>query len=452
MRRFLIHGTLLLATAGLLSAGCNQSSSLPENTDTDAAGPAPADMTVAPPASTDLAVGPDLAVNNGSPSTTYPAAFPAPPQIISGGGPVLSTPRFVPIFFSNDDPAARTRIIDFLTKVGGTNYWKVATQEYGVHAGTIGPVVDLAEMSTGTFDDTAIQAWLTGKLNADDPAFPKNDRNTVYVIHYPVGVTITQRGGFGGGTSKSCVQFGGYHGDVQLDNNHRGANVAYAVIPRCAGFNQMTAADTLTSTESHELVEAATDPYPHSNPANAQVDEDHLYWGFLIGGGENGDLCAQDPSSFTIFPELPTYMVQRSWSNEAIMAGHDPCVPAPDPKVQPYFAAVPELNDVISLNFGQQINMLGVQIPVGQERTIDLDLFSDGDTGGPWTVKVRDGASLTGGTASLGFMLDRNHGQNGEKIHLTIKSTRRSQFGAASFAVISQLGGAQHIWFGLVGQ
>ena len=97
----------------------------------------------------------------------------------------------------------------------------------------------------------------------------------------------------------------------------------------------------------------------------------------MLGGGEVGDLCAQEPGAFTQFPEL-AYTVQRTWSNAAAMASHDPCVPALANEV--YFNAVPELNDTITI--GGMFTMLGVQIPVGQTKTIDLDLFSDGDTGG----------------------------------------------------------------------
>jgi hypothetical protein len=42
------------------------------------------------------------------------------------------------------------------------------------------------------------------------------------------------------------------------------------------------------------------------------------------------------------------------------------------------------MNDVLALFWK------GVKIPVGQSKTIELDLFSDGDTGGPWLVDVKD--------------------------------------------------------------
>ena len=46
--------------------------------------------------------------------------------------------------------------------------------------------------------------------------------------------------------------------------------------------------------------------------------------------------------------------------------------------------------------------------------------------------------------------LDRTKGQNGEKLHLTIKVTASSPYGASLFVVTSKLGATTHEWFGLV--
>ncbi|HZS40193.1 MAG TPA: hypothetical protein VFF06_25355 [Polyangia bacterium] len=390
---------------------------------------------------------PDLG-DNGMVSNVYPAPHPDPPQVNDALGPVLKNPVIVPVFFSNDDATQKASLEDFVSKVGATAYWTAATKEYGVNAATATAPVELTETATGTLDDSAIQTWLAGKLNANDPAFPAATSGTVYALHYPAGVTITLQGGFMGGTQQSCSSFGGYHSNTSLDANHGSVRVAYAVIPRCPGVRGLTMLETTTGAESHELVEAATDPFPQSVPAYGQVDDNHLYWMFALGGGEVGDLCAQDPGAFTKFPELP-YVVQRTWSNAAAAAGHDPCVPAPAGQV--YFNAVPELNDTITI--GGMFTMLGVQIPVGQTKTIDLDLFSDGDTGGPWTVKAEDYAQLTGmGASSFTFALDRTTGQNGEKLHLTITTNKASAYNAGIFVVSSKLGTKTHYWFGLVGE
>jgi hypothetical protein len=387
--------------------------------------------------------------DNGQPSTMYPAPHPAPPQVVSGGGKVLTSPKIVPVFFKGDDPTITASVVDFVNKVGPTQYWKANTYEYGVGPATDLPAVDLDEVAPATLDDSTIQTWLAGKLNGADPLWPAADANTIFLINYPTGTSITLPGGFGGGTSQSCVDFGGYHSNITLDAAHGNQNVAYAVIPRCADFGGMTGIDAVTATASHELIEAATDPYPQSNtPGYAQPDQSHFYWLFGFGGGETADMCAQMPDAFTKFAELP-YTVQRSWSNVAVKQGHDPCVPPLPGEV--YFNAVPVLTDNITINIGQSITMKGVKIPVGQTKTIDLDLYSDGDTGGPFTVDVKDLTALAGGQSNLELSLDRKSGVNGEKLHLTIKVLKANQFQAEVFYIISQKGPRKNLWLGLIG-
>jgi hypothetical protein len=385
----------------------------------------------------DLVMLPDL-------TAPFPAPHPYPPQVRDFGGPIMKAPRIVPVFFSNDDPTIVAQVIDFETKVGQGDYWKGATSEYGVGPATAQVPVQLTETATGTIDDSAIQTWLAGKLNADDPAFPKNDGNTIYVLHYPANVIITLGGGQQG---TSCKDFGGYHDNIRLDASHTPRSTAYAVIPRCANFGAMSGIDAMTATESHELIEAATDPYPASNPAYADVDGNDAYWSFVLGGGEVGDMCAQDDASFTKFPELP-YVVQRTWSNQAALAGHDPCQPSLAGEV--YFAAAPVMSDMLDL--GQGLQVTGVSVPVGSSKTIPVQLFSDGPTGGPWQVSAKDASDQFGGSPSLELSLDKDSGLNGDTLQLTIKSIKANQYGAAVFILDSKMNGARHVWMGIVGQ
>ena len=379
----------------------------------------------------------------GNPSTTYPAPHPVPPHVQDYGGPVLAQPRIVPVFFSNDDPDYVAQLEDFLSKVGATQYWAANTQEYGIGPATSTAPVLLTETATGTTTDDAIQTWLSGKLNGNDPAWPVADANTVYALHYPTGLTITEQG------SQSCQDFGGYHSNITLDANHGNLNVAYAVVPRCGDFDGLTGVDSVTAAESHELLEASTDPYPNVDPAYASVDDGHFYWSIALGGGETGDMCAQQLSSFTTFPEL-AYTVQRAWSNKAAAAGHDPCVPSLPGEV--YFNAAPEMSDTIDLNImGGSAVFKGVKVPVGQTKTIPIDLFSDADTGGPWDVQVIDYAQLSGQPSQLDLSLDETSGQNGQKLHLTIGVPKATQYGVELFFVISSMGNTQNAWIGIVG-
>jgi len=381
----------------------------------------------------DLAPAPDLAFLMGPHS--------APPQVVDTGGAVLAAPVLVPVFFSNDDATQVGQLADFLSKVGATQYWAAGTAEYGVGAATATPSVMLTETATGTLDDSAIQTWLAGKLNANDPTLPAATTNTIYVINYPAGVTITLGG------QQSCQSFGAYHSDLALDVAHQGMYVSYAVIPRCPGSAGLNVMQSATAATSHELMEAATDPYPNHDPAFATVDTDHRYWSRTLGGGEVGDMCAQDRTSYTKFAELD-FTVQRSWSNAAALAGHDPCVPALPGKF--YFNSVPVFTDVITAGPMGMFMVPGAHVPVGTSKTIDLQLFSDGDVGAPWTVDVADLAQPN--PPHYTFALDKTTGQNGDTLHLTITTLVASTRGTATFVITSTLKGTgTHEWFGFIG-
>jgi hypothetical protein len=369
----------------------------------------------------------------------YPAAHPAPPQVVSWGGPVMSAPKVVPVFFAGDDRDTVAALEDFEARVGSTEYWAATTKEYGVgQLGSLAPV-ELGEKARANLDDRDIQAWLAKKLNSNDPAFPAADDNTLYVLHYPAGATVSI------GPDQSCVSFGGYHSHITLDAAHGNQHVPYAVIPRCGTFGALNGVDAVTGTISHELVEAATDPLPMTTPAYADVDDAHGFWSSVLGGGETGDMCAQFPGSFTRFAELP-YVVQRSWSNRAALAGKDPCVPAMPGSV--YFNSVPEMDDDMNVALqGQTSTVKGIRLQPGHSRTVDVDLFSEGDTGGAWTVAVRE----LGSGGKVGLALDRNQGQNGDKLHLTVSVKANAKHGSSAFIMTSKLGRTTNYWVGFVG-
>ena len=379
-------------------------------------------------------------VDHGQVSTTYPAFKVDAPQVEFFGGAVLSSPKVVPVYFGNDQTTFTDQITTYLGKLVSTaaTYWTPAVGEYLVGPPTIATPVQLTESpGASPLADATIQTWLADKLK-NDPAFPAPDANTVYALFYPAGTTIT----LGGQGGTSCSSFGGYHGSITYNN----ADVAYAVMPRCAKFGALTGIDAVTATTSHELIEAATDPYPNdqANAGYAQVDNNHIIWEFVLGGGEVGDMCAQNPDSFFKQPTIGNY-VQRSWSNKNALAGHNPCQPSAG---LPYFNSMPVLTDKISIGQG---TTKGVTIPVGQSKTIQVDLFSDAPTGGPWFVDAIDAATLQQQSPELELTWDKKSGQNGEKLYLTIKVLKASQYGAEAFIIESQLAQQTSVWVGLVG-
>ncbi len=94
----------------------------------------------------------------------------------------------------------------------------------------------------------------------------------------------------------------------------------------------------------------------------------------------------------------------------------------------------------------------GVKIAAGESKTIEVDLYSDAPTSGPWSVAALDDKMLSvGGAPDLMLSLDHTTGQNGAKIHLTIKVLRANANGSA-FRLMSTLGAVTHLWAGLVTQ
>jgi hypothetical protein len=396
-------------------------------TTTDSGTP-PGDDAGQPPPPPTVDAGPD--VDNGSPSTTYPAFTVDAPQVVSFGGPTLSAPKLVPVYFGNDDTNFTAQLTTFMSKLGASSFWLPAVSEYGVGAISSAPVVQLGDTAPASIDDSEIQTWLASKI--DDATLPAPDANTIYAIYYPDGTTITL--GQQGGTS--CQDFGAYHNNITYKSN----DVSYAVMPRCTGWSS-SVLDTTTSAASHEFIEASTDPYPQTNTAYGQVDDNHILWEYVLGGGETGDMCAQFSASYVDPPDLG-FEVQRAWSNASAKAGHDPCQPSDK---SAYFNSMPVLNDKISI--GGQGSTKGVKIPIGSSATIEVDLFSDAPTSGPWTVSASD----TSGAGAITFDWDRTTGQNGEKLHLTINAVKKTQYGAAGFTIKSKLNGRTTSWFGLVG-
>ncbi len=135
--------------------------------------------------------------------------------------------------------------------------------------------------------DQTIQQFLQREISSN-AAFPQPSPNVLYFVFLSSGTTVVQGG------SSSCQQFCGYH-DAISDG------IFYAVMPfpdcdGCLGGGAQL--DALTSTSSHELCEAITDPIP----GQGWYDDTN---------GEIGDICAWKTK------KLGNYAVQLEWSNRA---------------------------------------------------------------------------------------------------------------------------------------
>jgi len=367
----------------------------------------------------------------------YPADHPAMPKVVTSGGPVMTAPKVVPIAFTTDSAIAD--IDKFATQLGAsTDYWAGATSEYGVGALTVTAPIHVNETPAANLLDGDVQSWLTNKIQTDT-SFPQPDDNTIYSIFYPSGTSVSDTGG------TTCVQFQGYHGDYQLTGKH----VVYAVIPRCPPppVQGVTVIDQTTAEASHEFVEAATDPFPMDQPAYQLIDSNDLAW-MMLGGGETGDICAAFFLSGVFYkPAGFDTLVQRTWSNANAAASHDPCQPA---GFNPYFNSAPVLPDTVHLSASGMVGpSQGVRLGAGQSKTIELDLYSDGPTSGPWKVSAVDVGTFFGNPAVLTFSFDKDTGQNGDKLQLTITASK-SVPGGTPFWIQNDLGTQTTVWMAAV--
>jgi hypothetical protein len=304
--------------------------------------------------------------------------------------------------------------------------WAQATSEYGAGPLTIGSSIVVTDTPPTTIDIVGIETWLEGYLDAD-AGWPGVTENNIFTVIYPSATTIDDPI-----MGTSCVDFNSFHNQGIVNTN-----LVFVAVPRCPSAGNLTGFDALSAGLSHEIIEAATDPLLQTSPAWVYTDSDHLIWSF-IPGAEIADMCALEPQSFQRL--VGPYIVERPWSNASALAGHDPCVPVLS---QPYFNAMPLFTEDVNIAF--QVHYVvtkGVQIAVGQSKTVDVSLFSDGPTS-DWMVQAID----TTQPPALTFSWDAQTGNNGDTLHLTITRTAST---SSEFVIESTSGTSTNLWFGFV--
>jgi hypothetical protein len=412
--------TLLLSIA-FASVACGGSSSSPGNVEEEDTDPGHVDEDTGIPGEdtdppiedteiepTDTAPG-DTADPHGKPSDVFPA-FPVDlPVLQYGGGALLKKPVIVTIT-NNADPKQK-QFDDFGDQIGASAYWAALTAEYGIGPAVSGPSnhVHIASAPPASVSDRDIRNLIAANAGVSWPAATEN---SIYVYYaHPASVVAS----FGGrDLCKSGV--GGYHSSTTVG----GRRVAYAVLPQCpGGFG-------VTSASSHELAEAATDPF--SSPTGYYgLDNAHLAWELWQDFNvENGDLCQFYLDSFYTETEPAfSYAVQRQWSNANAKVGRNPC--APEDKAQPYFNVTPlDIEnikvDLSSLGSTSSFATKGYHIGVGETKTIAVGLWSQAKRPA-FNLKVFEGNPVLGGvtTPHLTVTIDLKSGQNGQKAFVTIK-------------------------------
>ncbi|HKF20284.1 MAG TPA: hypothetical protein VKE93_01870 [Candidatus Angelobacter sp.] len=262
-------------------------------------------------------------------------AAPAGAHLSYFGGPVISNVHVVQVLYGSGSYNAQVAgtstpsMGNFFGDLTGTNsgYVNLLTQYNTPASGgtnqTIGngtfdglfQIVPSAANNGSTIDDSNIQAELLAQINAGHLPAPLLDAagnvNTIYMIYFPPGKTITQGG------SSSCVGGGfcAYHGTTSTTFNS--SHLLYGVLPDMqagsgcsSGCGTSSVFGNYTSVTSHELTEAITD----ADVGIATTFSPPLAW-YDMTNGEIGDICNGQQGSYTA--NGTTYTIQLEFSNAA---------------------------------------------------------------------------------------------------------------------------------------
>jgi hypothetical protein len=211
------------------------------------------------------------------------------------GGPLLSSVQVFNFFWGTAWQGSQAALVQEINQFFDfvlTSALMDQLAEYGVRGRAIGHgsragAVILSTDPPSAIADADVQQLIQQEISTD-AAVPPPTPNSLYFVFLPPGVTITLDG------AASCSNFCGYHSDIN-------GTTFYAVMPYpdCSGCTGTLAVlDALTSTSSHELCEAITDPVPGQGWYDDQ-------------NGEIGDICAWKTK------RLGSHTVQVEWSNIA---------------------------------------------------------------------------------------------------------------------------------------
>jgi hypothetical protein len=248
------------------------------------------------------------------PPGTPPPVITDTPHLSYAGGSVISSVVVVAVFWGTKVNDTVTKQIPGFYTALTTSYVMDWLAEYDTTITSKSGAPGTNQLiSRGSFDrsvtimpananvnlsDDDIRTELSSQL--DKGNLPAATDNSLYMVHFPAGVTITA------GTTRSCVPdaahpeaFCAYHWSY----THNGQRIRYGVMPDLSdpgcstGCGASTQFNNQTTASSHELIEAITDP-----DSSGWVDANLK---------EIGDLCNQQQDA------LPgtDYTVQKQWSN-----------------------------------------------------------------------------------------------------------------------------------------
>lgn len=273
-------------------------------------------------------------------------AAPAGAHLTYFGGPIISNVQVVQVLYGsgsyNPQIAGSTSptMGNFFADITSTGLISLMQQYNTNISGGTGQVfgngtfaglfqiVPAAGNNGSTITDTQIQSELLAQINAGHLPAPVLDAlgnpNTLYMIYFPPGKTISQ----GGSNSCQAGGFCAYHGTTSSTLNSK--HVLYGVLPDmqagsgCStGCGTSTVFGNYTSVTSHELVEAMTD----ADVGIATTFAAPLAW-YDMTNGEIGDICNGQQGSYVA--NGTTYTIQLEFSNAANNCVNFPVVSGPN--------------------------------------------------------------------------------------------------------------------------
>jgi hypothetical protein len=337
---------------------------------TDAAAQQPAAATSAQQALPNVPAGPRLHIvpvldPNNPNAAAVGFAAPAGAHLSYFGGPVISNVHVVQVLYGSGSYNAQVAgttsptMGQFYGDLTGANsgYTSLLTQYNTPASGgtnqTIGngtfdglfQIVPAAGNNGSTISDAQIQSELLAQITAGHLPAPILDAagnvNTLYMIFFPPGKTITQGG------SSSCVAGGfcAYHGTTSTLLN--GKNVLYGVMPdmqsglcSTGGCGSAGVFGNYTSVTSHELTEAITD----ADVGIATTFAPPLAWYDMVNG-EIGDICNGQQGTYTA--NGTAYIIQLEFSNAA-----NNCVLPPPPSGPNFSIAATPASQTVTAGAG----------------------------------------------------------------------------------------------------
>jgi hypothetical protein len=339
------------------------------------------------------------------------------PRIEDRGGPFLRHPRIVTITFEGDDAEIVSRLEQFGQQITHTPWWRAVTEGYCrlasdcIGEGRAGAPVRLKEALPEQVHAVDIAALLTREANRG--RFDPLDPDTLLLVYLPAGVTL--RDAF---VPRYCA--GGaraFHRALRFATR----TIPYAVMPRCSGEAELTAA------ASHEIVEATTNPDPSRR--GFAFAPSSLNLGFTAAGVEPVDPCGLITRDRHWMSESG-FTVQRAWSNRAATRGNDPCVPATSERA--YVALVPQQSTVRLTKLGESVQ---VTVQAASDRPVAA-----------WGVAAIDMWGSRDHRQYLEVALDRSRVTAGETVTLTITLRQRPSQDICLVGLVSTLGETSYVW------